>query len=111
MLEMFSIGELSLPGLPTTVALAIVATIGYLIGRFEKPHAPGGEQLRHDLERALGETRQLEQIADEVLAATRSALAECRRFTVDSGANRGRTLNRPAPKVLSAGSQPPRAVI
>ena len=111
MLEMISFGELSLPGLPTTVALAIVATIGYLIGRFEKPHAPDGEQLRLDLERTLGETRQLEQIADEVLAATRSALAECRRFTVDAGADHGRTLNRPAPKVRPAASQPPRTVI
>lgn len=111
MLEMFSFGELSLPGLPTTVALAIVATIGYLIGRFEKPRAPGGEQLRLDLERALGETRQLEQIADGVLEATRSALAECRRFTVDTHAGGGRTSNRPAPKVRSAASQPPRARI
>lgn len=111
MLEMFSFGEVSLPGLPTTVALAIVATIGYLIGRFEKPHASGGEQMRLDLERALGETRQLEQIADDVLAATRSALAECRRFAVDTRTDHGRTSNRPAPKILSAASHPPRAAI
>jgi hypothetical protein len=111
MLEMFSFGELTLPGLPTTVALAIVATIGYLIGRFEKPHAPSGEQLRLDLERALGETRQLEQIADDVLQATRSALAECRRITVDTGSDHGRMLTRPAPKVRPAASQPPRTAV
>lgn len=111
MLATFSFGELSLPGLPTTVALAIVATIGYLIGRFEKPPAPGGEQIRLDLERALGETRQLERIADDVLAATRGALAECRRFTIDARTNGGRTSNRPSQKALSASNSPPRAAI
>ncbi|HUY88093.1 MAG TPA: hypothetical protein VMV10_05135 [Pirellulales bacterium] len=108
MLELFSGGELSLPGLPTTVALAAVATIGYLIGRLAKPEAPG-EQLRLDLQRALGETRQLEQIADDVLEATRSALAECRRFAVAVRTDSGQPSDRSAPNVFSTPSETPRS--
>jgi hypothetical protein len=110
MFEMYSLGELHLPGLPTTVALAIVATIGYLIGRFEKPSAPQGEQLRLDLERALDETKQLEQIADDVLEATRCALADCRRFAVETRADTGRPLGGPIPRAILPASPTPRAL-
>lgn len=107
MFEWFS-GASSLPGLPTSVALATVATIGYLIGRLGKPQEISDEQLRLDLERALGETRQLEQIADDVLEATRSALAECRRFSVAVRSDAGEALERPAPNVFATASEAPR---
>lgn len=111
MFEIFSSGEVSLPGLPTTVALAAVATIGYLIGRFRKPHEAPGEQLQLELQRALGETRQLEQIADDVLAATRSALAECRSLSIALRTDAGRPAGRSTPNVISANSETPRAAV
>lgn len=111
MLEIFSGGEFSLPGLPTTVALAAVATIGYLIGRMNQPHEARGEQIQLDLERALGETRQLELIADDVLAATRCALAECRSISIALRTDAGRPAGRSAPNAFSAPSETPRASV
>lgn len=90
-------GELLLPGLPTTVALAAVATIGYVIGRRNRPHdETSSGQAQRDLERALGETKQLEEITDEVLQATRRALDECRRFSAALRTDGAATLAPPA---------------
>lgn len=108
MLEIFSGGDFHLPGLPTTVALAAVATIGYLIGRLGKPHEAPSERLQLDLQRALGETRQLEQITDDMLEATRSALAECRRISVAVRADAGQTAKRSAPNSFSVANETPR---
>jgi lauroyl/myristoyl acyltransferase len=96
-------GEFMLPGLPTTVALAAVATIGYLVGRRNGLRdETTSKQAQRDLDRALGETKQLEQITDEVLQATRRALDECRRFSAALRTDGATTLAPPAPSASPA---------
>ena len=111
MLELISASELHLPGLPTTVAVAAVATIGYLIGRHATARDAPEEQLRRDMERALSETRQLEQIADDVLEATRSALAECRRFSHEIRSDAAQSPVRSAPNAFAAPSESSRSLV
>jgi hypothetical protein len=74
-------GELMFPALPSTVALAIVALLGYLVGRGSRRHKTDPAQARRHLDQALGDARLLEQLTDDVLMATRHALDECRRFS------------------------------
>jgi len=73
-----------LPFLPTTVALAAVATLGYLVGRRSRGCETPSEQACRDLRQTLDDTRQLEQITDDMLQATRQALDECRRLSFAS---------------------------
>ena len=77
-------GEMTLPFLPTTVALAAVATLGYLVGRRTREADTLSEQSCRDLRQTLDDTRQLEQITDDMLQATRQALDECRRLSFAS---------------------------
>ena len=74
-------GELMFPALPSTVALAMVALLGYLVGRGSRRHKTDAAQARRHLDQALGDARLLEQLTDDVLLATRHALDECRRFS------------------------------
>ncbi len=77
-------GQLMLPALPTTVALAMVAALGYLVGRHSRLRDALAVQARRNLEQTLDDTKQLERITDDMLEATRHALAECRRISLDS---------------------------
>ena len=53
--------------IPTTMALAAVALIGYLFGRRTRSEAPvDAEQARRELKRAQMVARELEKIADSV---------------------------------------------
>jgi diguanylate cyclase (GGDEF)-like protein len=59
--------ELLLPALPATVALAAVALIGYLIGRWQRPSlAPSADAARRELKRAQAIVLDLEKIAHRV---------------------------------------------
>jgi hypothetical protein len=103
MLNAISGGEFLLPGLPTTVALAAVATLGYLVGRRNGLRDDAAsKQAQRDLDRTLGETKQLEQITDEVLQATRRALDECRRFSAALRTDGAARLTPPAPSAAPA---------
>jgi hypothetical protein len=78
-------GELMFPALPSTVALAMVALLGYLVGRGSRRRQTDAAQARRHLDQALGDARLLEQLTDDVLLATRHALDECRRFSPSHG--------------------------
>src|SRR5262245_9921067 len=55
------------PGLPTTVALAAVAVIGYVFGRFQfQGTAPSSDATRRELKRAQAIVLDLEKIAHRV---------------------------------------------
>jgi hypothetical protein len=69
--------QFQVPGIPATMALAAVALIGYLAGRRSRPTAPVDIPAL-DIDEALADARQLEQITDEVLSATREALEQIR---------------------------------
>jgi diguanylate cyclase (GGDEF)-like protein len=59
--------ELLLPGLPIPVALATVAVIGYLVGRFQRPRHPGpSDATRRELKRAQAIVTDLEKIAQRI---------------------------------------------
>ena len=59
--------EITLVGLPFTVALAIVALLGYLAGRLQRPAAAqSAEATRRELKRAQGVVHDLEKIAQRV---------------------------------------------
>ncbi|HEY4312363.1 MAG TPA: GGDEF domain-containing protein [Pirellulales bacterium] len=66
--------------LPTTVALAAVATIGYVMGRRSQPMPDyHGDRARRELKRAKAVASQLEDIADRVrknLATHQSSIAK-----------------------------------
>jgi hypothetical protein len=74
--------DFQLPGIPATMALAIVALIGYLVGR--QSRSRGETASAANLERALADARQLEQITDDMLIATREALHQCRQLQLHS---------------------------
>src|SRR5947199_2983364 len=59
--------ETFLPGLPIPVALAAVAVLGYLFGRFQRP-SPGvpSDAARQELKRARAIVTDLEQIAQRI---------------------------------------------
>lgn len=78
-------GELMFPALPSTVALAMVALLGYLVGRGSRRPKTDAAETRRRLDQALGDTKHLEQLTDDVLLATRHALDECRRFSALHG--------------------------
>lgn len=75
-------GDFQLPGIPATMALAAVALIGYLFGRQSRPGIPPAETSSESLQRALSDARQLEQITNEMLSATRDALDQCRQLNM-----------------------------
>jgi len=59
--------DIALPSLPIPVALAAVAVIGYLIGRFQRPNAPpASDATRRELKRAQAVVVDLERIAHRV---------------------------------------------
>jgi GGDEF domain-containing protein len=59
--------ELILPALPTTVALAAVAVIGYVVGRWQRSGlAPAADATRRELKRAQAIVLDLEKIAQRV---------------------------------------------
>src|SRR5262245_21608016 len=59
--------ELALLGLPVTVALAVVALLGFIVGRWQSAGAAGGtEATRRELKRAQAIIHDLEQIAQRV---------------------------------------------
>jgi diguanylate cyclase len=59
--------EITLVGLPFTVALATVALVGYLVGRLQRPAAAqSAEATRRELKRAQGIVHDLEKIAQRV---------------------------------------------
>src|SRR5262245_35395684 len=59
--------ETFLPGLPIPVALAAVAVIGYLVGRFQqRPKGGASEATRRELKRAQGIVVDLEKIANRI---------------------------------------------
>lgn len=57
----------SIPRLPTTVALAVVAAIGYFLGRRSRSRGVGAEyQARREIERAQAVAKELESIASAI---------------------------------------------
>jgi len=59
--------EFLLPALPGTVALAAVALVGYLVGRWQRPCLfPAGDATRRELKRAQAIVLDLEKIAHRV---------------------------------------------
>lgn len=74
-------GQFQIPGIPATMALALVALIGYLVGRHSHRPSPVW-QSKADLGRALSDARQLEAITDDMLSATRQALDRCRQLRI-----------------------------
>jgi hypothetical protein len=80
MLKSLFIGEFMLSGLPTTVAVAAVASFAYLAGLMSKLDETPGEQLR-DLDETWCEGQEFAQAADDVLAVTHRALADSHRLS------------------------------
>jgi diguanylate cyclase len=70
--------DFTLPGIPTTLAIAIVATVGYLFGRSSRARRDQvRDDARRDLRRATVVAKELEAIADELrknLAAHHTSL-------------------------------------
>src|SRR5262245_24694900 len=59
--------DISLPGLPIPVALAAVALVGYIFGRFQRPGGtPTSDATRRELKRAQAIVQDLEKIAHRV---------------------------------------------
>ena len=83
-MPLFLMADFQLPGIPATMALAVVAFIGYLVGRRSRAGEDASEASSANLERALADARQLEQLTDEMLHATREALDHCRQFKLHS---------------------------
>lgn len=80
----FIFGDFQLPGIPATMALAAVALIGYLFGRQSRSNPSSAEPSPEDLQQALADARQLEQLTDDMLKATREALDQCRQLKMPS---------------------------
>ncbi len=71
-------GAILFEGVSTSMALAAVAVLGYLVGlwRRDAEAARIQRELNDRLQLALANSRQLEQITDGVLQATREALRQ-----------------------------------
>ena len=80
MMSSFVSSGVQLPSISATVALAAVAALGYLVGRWSRQAKTIENSTSHDLERALSDAQQLEQITDEMLSVTRAALEHCQRL-------------------------------
>jgi hypothetical protein len=80
MLKSLFIGEFMLSGLPTTVAVAAVASFAYLAGLMSKLDETPGEQLR-ELDETWCEGQEFAQMTDDVLAVTRRALTDSHRLS------------------------------
>lgn len=74
------LADFQLPGIPATLGLAAIALIGYLVGRQSRTAKTAAGQSSQDLDRALADARQLENITEEMLSATRDALDQCRQL-------------------------------
>ena len=72
--------DFQLPGIPATMALAVVALLGYLVGRQSRAGAEAAGASSANLARALADARQLEQLTDDMLSVTREALDQCRQL-------------------------------
>lgn len=83
-----------LSGIPATMALAVVALIGYLAGRQSRANAQASRQSAEILERALADARQLEQLTDAMLSATREALTQCRQLKMHTQLKQHRAPER-----------------
>ena len=77
------LADFQVSGIPATMALAAVALIGYLVGRQSRA-AVETKPSTENLERALADARQLEQLTDSMLSATRDALDHCRQLRLHS---------------------------
>lgn len=89
----FPLADFQVSGIPATMALAAVALIGYLVGRQSRTvvetNAPG-----ENLERALADARQLEQLTENMLSATRDALDHCRQLKLHAQVRPPRAANQ-----------------
>ena len=85
--------EAGLPSISATVALAAVASLGYLVGRWSRQAKVVENSTSDDLQRALSDARQLEQITEEMLSVTRAALEHCQRLRAHRPKRNGRTAH------------------
>lgn len=92
MMSSFVSSGVELPSISATVALAAVALLGYLVGRWSRQAKTIENSTDHDLERALSDARQLEQITDEMLSVTRAALEHCQRLRAHRPKRTGRAI-------------------
>lgn len=92
MLSQFIASGVTLPSIPATLALAAVASLGYLVGRWSRQATTIENSTSHDLQRALSDARQLEQITDEMLSVTRAALEHCQRLRAHRPKTRGQKI-------------------
>lgn len=90
----FLFDGIQLSGIPATMALAVVALIGYLAGRQSRAHAETSPRSAEILERALADARHLEQLTDAMLSATREALHECRQLKMHTQIKQPRAPER-----------------
>jgi diguanylate cyclase (GGDEF)-like protein len=84
--------DLSALNLPTTVALAAVALLGYLFGRGSRGAAQSteAEQARRELKRAKSVARELEQISEQIrksLASHHSSIIHFKDRVADLGSS------------------------
>jgi hypothetical protein len=94
-------GAILFEGISTTVALAAVAVLGYLVGlrrRHQAAADPIERELGRELQRALENSRQLENITDGLLKATREALRQ-------SGRLREAGHTRPSPHAATTAAR------
>ncbi len=89
--QLFTSG-VELPSIPATLGLAAVASLGYLVGRWSRQATTIENSASHDLQRALSDARQLEQITDEMLNVTRAALEHCQRLRVHRPKSKGQRI-------------------
>jgi len=92
MLSQFIASGVQLPSIPATLALAAVASLGYLVGRWSRQKAAIENSTSQDLQRALSDARQLEQITDEMLNVTRAALEHCQRLRTHRPKTKGQRM-------------------
>jgi hypothetical protein len=79
-------GTILIQGISTSVALAAVAVLGYLVGlsRREAESELVRRELDQRLQNALENSRQLERIAEGAIKATREALRQSSRIRESS---------------------------
>ncbi|HVX10539.1 MAG TPA: hypothetical protein VHC22_05125 [Pirellulales bacterium] len=83
-MPVYLLADLQLPAIPATMALAVVALIGYFVGKQSQARGDSDEASSRHLAQALADARQLEELTDQMLLATRQALEHCRQLTVHS---------------------------